>query len=200
MTTDSCWQMLCSSKPPAACEGERMKKNFRTCPMTSAEKVKGDPPESPSVFQAPSASWSSETPAEPLSPCQVDWESGVWLMPLVRATGLEVATSSLNPTARRARLVLAAKSAAGERAKDCLIRRSPIPASLSSWPTSAFTSRCESVRNPGRVQMAGNASEMTVAQSKPQDSVSGAREPDTAERPAAAEAYRLGLPAASLLK
>ena len=52
-----------------------------------------------------------------LSPCQVYWESGVWLMPLVRATGLEVATSSLNPTARRASLLRAAKSAEGERAK-----------------------------------------------------------------------------------
>lgn len=35
--------------------------------------------------------------------------------------------------------------------------------------------------------MAGNSSEMTVAQSKPQDSVSRAREPDTA-RPAEAAA------------
>ena len=36
--------------------------------------------------------------------------------------------------------------------------------------------------------MAGNSSEMTVAQSKPQDSVSRAREPDTAGPAAAAAA------------
>lgn len=48
--------------------------------------------------------------------------------------------------------------------------------------------------------MAGNSSEMTVVWSKPQDSVSRAREPDTAERPAAAAAaaYRLNLDSTGL--
>lgn len=62
----------------------------------------------------------------------------------------------------------------------------------SSWQPLTFTSRCGSVRNFDWAQMAGNSSKMTVAPSKPQDSVSGAREPDTATAPIWT---RLGLPA-----
>lgn len=54
------------------------------------------------------------------------------------------------------------------------------------------------MRNFDWAQMAGNSSEMTVAESKPQDSVSRAREPDTAGPAAAAAAYGLNLDSPSL--